>query len=216
MNLFLSIIIAVVTLSSSIAHPCVSAIPLDNGLEAKVYAISKKGPVTQVEIGFKNTTDKDQPLSLKGIYLNSDESYSTPPLSQDEARTMIANSPNKSFVPGAVGLGLGVAGIVTGVLGGPKEAVAGLLTGAAASGIGYYLSQEMSEHAKDKRLLTLESSHLDKITHIPAGMTLGGVLYFPKSKRPTSVSVVTASDGMIVIPFADAPKKSRRTRTSKY
>ncbi len=184
-----------------------------SSLEIEVYEVKQKAHYTAVDIGIRNTGDKPLDFSSDGIYLDSKDHYSVPPLLSSEVNDIVKTGASNSFIPGVLGLGLGIAAISGGLLGIPAEAVIGLGTAAAVSGTGVYLAKHLEEKSRSNQLIQIESNSLDSTTHIPSGMTLGGRLYFPKSKSPTGITLI-ANNEKLAIPIS-AHKSSSKTNSHK-
>ena len=63
----------------------------------------------------------------------------------------------------------------------------------AALGMGgaFVISEALESSAKDNHFVAFQNNSLDTIDKLPPGVTLGGFLYFPKTKKPTSITIVT-------------------------
>lgn len=162
---------------------------IHHNIEAKIYSIKKTGSYTAVEIGFTNNTDGYVEFTPKEIYLNDATSYSQPPL--DNEAVMNAVTRHKSaarLIPLALGIGLGIAALATSRS--SSDASFGLTVAALSVGGLYILSEALANQLENNRLVTIENNRINDIKKLPPGITLGGFMYFPKSKKPESLTII--------------------------
>lgn len=165
---------------------------LNNDIEVTVYSLKKTKHYMAVELGFYNPTDKYVEFTPKEIYLDDEVKYSLLPLSIQEIQAIEQKKPGLGLLPMALGIGLGIAAIGTGISG--NEGASEALTIAALSmGGAYILTKGLENQLKTQKLITFENNNITTIKRLPPGMTLGGFLFFPASKHPKSVTVIAKS-----------------------
>lgn len=167
---------------------------LDNSITASVYSFKKTRHYVAVEIGFTNPTDGYLEFTPTEIYLDDQGKYSKSPLTVAELQGIESRNPGIGIVPGALAVGLGLAAIGTGIYG-KNGAARGLGVAALGAGGAYALTKGIEGHGKSNRLIKFENNSLGGIKRLPPGMTLGGYLFFPAAKKPTSVTIVAKSKG---------------------
>lgn len=168
---------------------------LDNNITATVYGFKKKKHYVAVEIGFTNPTGDYLSFTPTEIYLNDEGKYAKAPLPPGDVTDIVQRTPDAAIIPGALAVGLGLAAIGTGIAGEGK-ATKGLSIAALGAGGAYALTKSLENRAKTNKLITFENNSIDSIKRLPPGMTLGGYLYFPRAKHPTSVTlIVKGKDG---------------------
>ncbi|MBX7147910.1 hypothetical protein K1X76_02395 [bacterium] len=161
---------------------------LDSNLEVTVYSYKKEAGFTAVEIGFTNTSDKYVPLNAQEIYLNDEGKYSLALLKKDDVQSLSEKHGNFSAAPLILGTVLGISGIAVGSSN--SDVSRGLLIAALGMGGVFVISKTLEASAKNNKLITFEGNSLNTVDKIPPGMTLGGFLYFPKAKKPVSISII--------------------------
>lgn len=161
---------------------------IHNSIEARVYALKKTKHYTAVEIGFTNPTGQYIEFTPKEIYLDDEVKYSQGPLTVEDVRSIEQKKPGLSLLPLAVGVGLGIAAIATSRS--SNDAAFGLAVGALGAGGAALLTKGFENQAKQNKLISFENNTLSDIKRLPPGMTLGGVMYFPPTKKPKSVTII--------------------------
>ena len=161
---------------------------IHNKVEAQVYSYKKKKHYTAVEIGFTNTTGKYVSFRPKEIYLDDKKKYSQGLLTMDQIRAIEHKKPGASIVPTVLAVGLGIAAL--GTSRGNSDVAFGLAMGALSVGGVAVLTKSLENRAKLNKLIAFENNSLGSIKRIPPGMTLGGVLYFPPTKKPKSITLI--------------------------
>lgn len=167
---------------------------LDNSITASVYSFKKNHHYVAVEIGFSNPTDDYLEFTPTEIYLDDQGKYSKSPLTVAELQDIENRKPGIGIVPGALAVGLGLAALGTGIYG-KSGAAKGLGVAALGAGGAYALTKGIEGHTKANKLIKFENNSIDGIKRLPPGMTLGGFLFFPAAKHPTSVTIVAKAKG---------------------
>lgn len=194
-TLFISVCLCLTHVSPARARtiklPPESVQTIHNQVEARVYAYKKTKHYTAVEIGFTNTTGNYVEFTPQEIYLDDAVKYSQSLLSVDQIREIEQRKPGLSLFPLAAAVGLGVAALATG----RKNSDLGYYLGVAALGMGgvSLLTKGFENRAKENKFIAFESNTLSNIKRLPPGITLGGVLYFPPTKKPQSVTLIAGS-----------------------
>lgn len=174
---------------ASEAEPVVQT--LHNQIEAKVYSYKKTKHFIAVELGFSNPTEGYLEFTPKEIYLDDEIKYSLPPFEQSELESIVQKSRNQlAIVPAVLGIGLGIAALATSR---NRDLATGLGIAALSMGGLFVLSKVLEGEVKNNRLISFEENRLGTIKKLPPGMTLGGFLFFPSTKKPTSVTVIAKS-----------------------
>lgn len=164
---------------------------INNNIQIQVYAFKKKKHYTAVEIGFANLSDMYAEFTPKEIYLDDEVKYSQALLSMDQIHEIERQKPSASVFPAILGVGLGIAALATAR---SNSGVAyGLFTAAAGVGGAALLTKAFEDRAKQNKFIAFENNTLNSIKKLPPGMTLGGVLYFPPTKKPKSITIVARS-----------------------
>ena len=161
---------------------------INNKIEAKVYSYKKKKHYTAVEIGFTNTTDRYVSFRPKEIYLDDKVKYSQGLLTMNEIREIESKKPGASLFPTALAVALGIGAL--GASRGSGDAAFGLGMAALSMGGVALLTKGLEQRAKQNKFIGFENNKIDDIKRLPPGMTLGGVLYFPPTKKPQSVTLI--------------------------
>ena len=161
---------------------------LDNQLQAKFFGYTKTKYYTSIEIGFENPTDQYIEFTPKEIFLDDDGKYSLPLMSKEEIMSIESRKPSNAIFPAILAGALGIAALGTSK--GNKDVAWGLAMGAAGVGAAALATKGLEGRAKQSKLLLFEGNRLDVIDKIPPGMTLGGKLYFPPTKKPESVTLM--------------------------
>jgi hypothetical protein len=164
---------------------------INHNIEATLYGYKKTKYYTAVEIGFTNMTNQYVEFTPKEIYLDDAEKYSQPLLSADQVRNIEINKPGMSLLPTALAIGLGIGALATSHSNHNTAlwlGVSGLTMGGVA-----LLTKGLEDRAKQKKLVLFENNTISDIKKLPPGMTLGGVLYFPATKKPKSITIVSQS-----------------------
>lgn len=164
---------------------------IHNKIEAQVFAFKKTRHYTAVEIGFTNTTNKYVEFTPKEIYLDDEVKYSQSLLSMDHIRSIEHKKPGLSLFPAALGVGLGIAALATSRSN--KDVAFGLAMGALGLGGAALLTKGFENRSKDNKLIAFENNTISNIKKLPPGITLGGVLYFPPTKKPKSITIIARS-----------------------
>lgn len=181
----------VIARARTIELPPESVQTIHNQIEARVFAYKKTKYYTAVEIGFTNTTGNYVEFTPQEIYLDDAVKYSQSLLSMDQVRDIEQRKPGASLFPLALGVGLGIAALATA----RTNKDAGYYLGVAALGMGgaALLTKGFENRAKDNKFIAFENNTLSNIKRLPPGITLGGVLYFPPTKKPQSVTLIAKS-----------------------
>ncbi|MBU0504877.1 MAG: hypothetical protein ABII18_02630 [bacterium] len=161
---------------------------INNKIEAKVYNYKKKKHYTAVEIGFTNTTNNYVSFQPKEIYLDDEVKYSQGLLSMNQIQQIESKKPGASLFPTAIAVALGIGAL--GASRGSGDAAFGLGMAALSMGGVALLTKGLEERAKQNKFIAFENNDISDIKRLPPGMTLGGVLYFPPTKKPKSVTLV--------------------------
>jgi hypothetical protein len=168
---------------------------IGGGIQTTLYRYKKTRQFIAVELGFTNTTGGYVDFTPKEIYLDDEAKYSSPPLSVDKLQQINLNSGSEaSMVPAILGVGLGIGALAAGVSG-HNGAANGLGIAALGMGGAFILSKGLEDASQQKKLVAFESNSFGDIKRLPPGMTLGGWLYFPTTKKEKSVTVVVKSKG---------------------
>ena len=164
---------------------------LSNQMEAKILAYKKTRYYTAVEIGFTNPTSDYLEFIPKEIYLDDAVKYSQPLLTEEQMRYVEQHKSSFALFPAVAGVGLGIASLATS----RSNSDVSFGLGMAALGMGgtALLTKGFEDQAKNNKLISFKNNTLNNIDKIPPGMTLGGVLYFPATKNPVSVTLITRS-----------------------
>lgn len=195
---------------------------IDQHIEATVYSLKRSRDYTLIEIGFENTQDHYVSFTPQEIYLNDRDQYSVAPLPIEELtslaeRTPITDSVSMGSLIGAVVLG--VAGIAA--AGSNRNLAKGLGIAALALGGTFIISAVLENAAKQNRLVTFKNNTLKTINKLPPHMILGGFLYFPKVKHPTSLTIMVKKSGggyerkIIPLKTVKAPRKAGHNKYAK-
>jgi len=164
---------------------------INNDIEARIYAFKKTKYYTAIEIGFFNPTDQYVEFTPTEIYLDDEVKYSLGLLPLDNVREIEYHKPGLALIPTAIGVGLGIAAISTSHSN--SDLAFGLAMGALTMGGAAILTKGFEHQAKENKMIMFENNTLASITQIPPGMTLGGVLYFPPTKKPKSITIIAKS-----------------------
>jgi ATP:corrinoid adenosyltransferase len=164
---------------------------INHNIEARVYAYKKKKHYTAVEIGFTNLTGKYVAFTPKEIYLDDEVKYSQGLLTMDEIRSIESKKPGLSLFPTAIAVAMGIAAVGTSRAN--SGAAFGLAMGALGMGGLALLTKGLEERAKQNKFIAFENNTFHDIKRLPPGMTLGGVLYFPPTKKPKSITIISRS-----------------------
>lgn len=188
---------------------------LNSKIEFRIHAVKKVRQATLVELSFTNPTNQFLPFTASEIYLDSEDTYSIPPLSPEKYRDIMESGLSASAFPGFIALGLGL-GALGSAIGGKGNASRGLAIGALAAGGVYVLTRSLENESRDGKLIGIENNSVTTIKRLPPQITLGGILMFPASKKPKSISIVThdtrGHPQKITIPL---PEKSSSPRSPK-
>ncbi len=159
---------------------------LDKNTEVTIYSVKKRHDFVAVEIGFTNKTNHYVLFTPTEIYLNDPQKYSVSPLPFDDLNELRVKETHYSLIPLGVAIALGISGAAV------HNHDAGEALGLAALGMGgaFVISAILEDKANNNQLVTFENNSLRTITKLPPGVTLGGFLYFPKVKKPTSITIV--------------------------
>lgn len=168
-----------------------NVLTINGDIVAQVYSFKKRKHYTVVEIGFTNPTHNYIEFTPKEIFLDDDVKYSLPPLTTDEVARIEQKKPGMSILPLALAAGLGIASLATSRV--SNDASFGLGVAALSAGGAALLTSGLENQAKKNKLITFENNRLDGIKRLPPGMTLGGLLYFPPTKNPKSLTVIATS-----------------------
>lgn len=191
---------------------------INNRIEARIYAFKKSRYYTAIEIGFFNPTNKYIEFTPKEIYLDDEVKYSLSPLTLDQVRSIEQKKPGFALLPVALGVGLGIAAI--GASRGNNDVAFGLAMGALAAGGAALLTKGFENQSKQKKLIQFENNTISDIKKIPPGMTLGGVMYFPATKKPKSLTIIAKSKSgkyeKKVFDLSQAKKSKKKDRSSRY
>lgn len=162
---------------------------IHHDISAKIYSVKKTKSYVAVEVGFTNNTDKYVEFTPKEIYLNDATSYSQPPLAKENVLNAVSKSRSAArLLPLALGIGLGIAALATSR--GDGDASFALSMAALSMGGVYILSEALHSQAENNRLVTIENNRIDDIKRLPPGITLGGFMYFPATKKPQSLTII--------------------------
>lgn len=164
---------------------------INHNIEAKFYGYKKTKYYTAVEIGFTNTTNQYVEFTPKEIYLDDEVKYSQPLLTVDQVRSIEQNKPGMSLLPVAVAVGLGIGALAASRYNDNTAFWLGI-SGLSMAGVAL-LTKGLEERAKQSKLVLFENNTISDIKRLPPGMTLGGVLYFPATKKPKSITIVAQS-----------------------
>lgn len=187
-----SLCFALVTLNSTLSwakHP--QPITIHPNIETTVYSYKKTKHFVAVEIGFTNPTNHYIRFTPTEIYLNDKHKYSVSLMPFEDLQHIEQRSTNISALPYILGAVLGIASIATS---GSNRDVARAL-GIAALGVGgaFIISSILASKAKNNQLIAFQNNSLRTTKRIPPGKTIGGFLYFPRVKKPTSITIVSRS-----------------------
>lgn len=162
---------------------------INSNIEAQVFSVKKTKHYTAVEIGFTNMTDKYVEFTPQEIYLDDEVKYSLPLLTMEEIEEIQHHKPSNSIFPTALAVGLGIAAL--GTSRGNSDAAFGL--GMAALGVGgaAVLTKGLENRSTNNKLIAFQNNKISEIGKLPPGITLGGILYFPPTKKPKSISIMT-------------------------
>ncbi len=164
---------------------------LHNQIEAKVYSYKKTKHFIAIELGFSNPTEGYLEFTPKEIYLDDEVKYSLPPFEQSELENIVQKSRSQfAIVPAVLGIGLGIAAIATSR---NRDLATGLGIAALSMGGLFVLSKMLESEVKNNRFISFEENRLGTIKRLPPGMTLGGFLFFPATKKPKSITVIAKS-----------------------
>ena len=161
---------------------------LGRDIEVKVYSYKKYREFVAVEIGFTNKKSDYVPFTASEIYLNDSSSYSVAPLTPHDLDHVNLNRTHFSLIPLTVAIGLGIGAIGASNHG---DVARGLALGALGAGGAFVLSEALENQARDNKLVAFDANSLESIDKLPPNVTLGGYLFFPRVKRPTSITIVT-------------------------
>ncbi len=164
---------------------------INNNVEAKLYAVKKTKYYTAVEIGFTNYSGEYVEFSPKEIFLDDEIKYSQPLLDMDQVREIQARKPSAAVFPLILGVGLGIASLATSK--GNDDVAFGLGVAALGAGGAALITKGLEDRAKQNKFIAFENNSIASLKKIPPGMTLGGVLYFPPTKKPVSITLLTRS-----------------------
>lgn len=163
---------------------------IGGGIHTTIYRYKKTSQYVAIELGFTNTTNDYVNFTPREIYLDDAERYSNPPLSTEKLQEINLHSgADVAMVPAILGVGLGIGALAAGAAG-SNGAATGLGIAALGMGGAFILSKGLQDAAQQKRLVAFESNTFGDIKRLPPGMTLGGWLYFPKTKKEKSVTIV--------------------------
>ncbi|MBF0104033.1 MAG: hypothetical protein HQM16_01790 [Deltaproteobacteria bacterium] len=161
---------------------------IHNSIEARIFAYKKTRHYTAVEIGFTNPTDNYIEFTPREIYLDDEIKYSQGPLTVDQVRSIEQQKPGLALLPTALGVGLGIAALATSRSN--SDLAFGLAMGALSAGGAALLTKGFENQAKQNKLIQFENNTITDIKRLPPGMTLGGVMYFPPTKKPKSLTII--------------------------
>lgn len=165
---------------------------INQAIEAQIYSVKKTKHYTVVEIGFHNPTDHFVEFTPQEIYLNDSNSYSRAPMPMEDVQRIEYRKNSAGDVPAALGIGLGIASLGSAIFG-KKTASKAFGVAALSMGGAYVLTKGLENRARNNKLITFENNSITSIKRLPPGMTLGGFLYFPGSKKPTSITIIAKS-----------------------
>lgn len=161
---------------------------INSNIEAQIFSVKKTKKYTAVEVGFTNTTDKYVEFAPKEIYLDDHVKYSLPLLTMDEIEDIQNKKPSNALFPTALAVGLGIAAL--GTSRGNSDVAFGLAMGALGVGGAALLTKGLENRSTQNKLIAFQNNKIDDIKKLPPGMTLGGVLYFPPTKKPKSITII--------------------------
>ena len=164
---------------------------IHNSIEARIYAYKKTRNYTAVEIGFTNPNNGYMEFTPTEIYLDDEVKYSLPLLSVDQIHSIEHKKSSAAIIPVALGVGLGIAAIATSRS--SHNLSFGLAMGALGAGGAALLTKGFENKAHRDKLITFTNNTLGGIKRLPTFMTLGGVLYFPPTKKPKSITIIAQS-----------------------
>lgn len=157
-----------------------------------LYAFKKTRHYTAVEIGFTNPTNDFIEFTPQEIYLDDAVKYSLQPLTINEITAIQEKDPGLSLVPLALGVGLGIGTLGAGIAG-HGDLAEGLGIAAVSMAGAYILTKGLENQIKENRLIRFENNNISNIKRLPPGMTLGGLLFFPATKKPKSITIIAKS-----------------------
>lgn len=189
---------------------------MSNKIDARIYAFKKTRHYTAIEIGFSNPTNKYIEFTPKEIYLDDEVKYSLPLLTMNEIREIEYHKPGVSLFPTVLAVGLGIAALATSRSN--KDVAFGLAMGALAMGGAALLTKGFENQARQNKFIAFENNTIHDIKKLPPYMTLGGVLYFPPTKKPKSITIIARSkrgEYEKKVFYLTKPKKSKKSWKSK-
>jgi len=188
---------------------------INNQIEVRVYAFKKTRKYTAVEIGFTNLSNRFVNFTPRDIYLDDENKYSVSLLTVEDIRSIERNKPGLSLLPLVLGIGLGIAAAATSRAN--SDVAFGLAMGALAMGGALLLTKGFENQARQNRLVMIENNTIDDIKRLPPGMTLGGVIYFPPTKKPKSLTIVSRTKkGIYEKTIFSLKKKKHKTYNTKH
>jgi hypothetical protein len=193
---FLSLTLSLLPVSTTFAKkPAPISRSVSSSVQVTVYGYKKARDYIAVELGFKNTTDDYVDFTPREIYLDDAEKFSNPPLDNAKLQQIVMKSGSDvSMVPAILGIGLGIGALAAGASGHSGTST-GLGIAALGMGGAFILSKGLQDSSQQRKLIAFESNTFSDIKRLPPGMTLGGWLYFPKTKKESTLTIVAKKKG---------------------